>query len=271
MHNFCGYVCEQPCNSATHTAPDATLPWFACFFSNCAVMAPAVIPEPPWSARLTALLLALVLAGAAPMHANNSDLPVVIESRTDLHDLTVDTVPATAPALHLTLVNVAHWPEADIIAALRVAVRILAQCNIRISRAEMLRISVPEPYRDFATPRSRTLAAALALPKPTLYFVADTRQRPAFDAEAIGRGNSRTRPELADTVWITRDAGRRDTGIVMAHELAHVLMDSGAHVSAPGNLMAEFTAPDNTALTDDQCRQMHESGTRHGLLRSGLH
>lgn len=232
-------------------------------------MAPAVIPEPLWSARLTALLLAWALA--VPVHANNSDLPVMIESRTTIHDLTADTVPATAPALQLTLVNVADWPEADLIAAVRVAVRILAQCNIRISRAEMLRVTVPEPYRDFATPRSRTLAAALALPKPTLYFVADTRQRPAFDAEAIGRGNSRTRPELTDTVWITRDAGRRDPGIVIAHELAHVLMDSGAHDDTPGNLMAESTAPENTALTDNQCRQMHESGTRHGLLRSGLH
>ena len=67
---------------------------------------------------------------------------------------------------------------------------------------------------------------------------------PAFDAEAIGRGNSGSRPELRDTVWIA--LGSRDLGIVLAHELAHVLMDSGEHSDEPGNLMRDETAPENT-------------------------
>jgi hypothetical protein len=103
------------------------------------------------------------------------------------------------------------------------------------------------------------------LHKPTVYFVSGTRQRPAFDAEAIGRGNSRTRPELADTIWVTR--GTRDLGIAIAHELAHVLMDSGEHSEAPSNLMREDTGPENTDLTDAQCARMRAAALANDLVR----
>lgn len=98
-----------------------------------------------------------------------------------------------------------------------------------------------------------------------MYFVTDTRQRPGFDAEAIGRGNSSTRPELADSVWVTRAA--RDVDIALAHELVHVLANSGAHVELSGNLMRDETTPHNTRLTAAQCEQLREVGTEHGLLR----
>ena len=86
----------------------------------------------------------------------------------------------------------------------------------------------------------------------------------AFDAEAIGRGNSQTRPELRDTVWITR--GTRDLGIAMTHEIVHVLMDSGEHSEEPDNLMRDETAPGNSRLTPAQCARLLEAGTANGLL-----
>ena len=101
--------------------------------------------------------------------------------------------------------------------------------------------------------------------RPTVFFVADTRNVPAFDAEAVGRGNSRSRPEMTDTVWIT--AGTRDLPIVLAHELAHVIADSGEHSQQPGNLMREETAPGSTALTASQCRRLTETGAANGLLQ----
>lgn len=113
---------------------------------------------------------------------------------------------------------------------------------------------------------SRELARTLQPAKPAVYFVTDTRQQPAFDAEAIGRSNSRTRPELADSVWVTR--ATRDLGIALAHELVHVLSDSGGHVEEPGNLMQEDTAPGNTRLSSAQCAQLREVGARNGLLRA---
>jgi hypothetical protein len=156
------------------------------------------------------------------------------------------------------------WTPETIRAAVRESARIFARCGVALDKAELLRVTAPRRFRDFYTPVARELARALNLGKPTVYFVAGTRQRPAFDAEAIGRGNSRSRPELADTVWITR--GARDPGIVLAHELAHVLMDSGDHSDEQGNLMREDTTPENTRLSDGQCARLRDTGSAYGLL-----
>lgn len=195
-------------------------------------------------------------------------LPFTIESRQTINDLAPQPATASELTLHLSVANVDRWDTAVVIAALRTAATLLAQCAIRVTGADLLQVTVPDTHRHFDTPRSRELAQALALPKPALYFTAGTRQVPAFDAEAIGRGNSRSRPELTDTVWIAR--GARDLGQVIAHELAHVLMDSGAHDDTPGNLMAETTSPQQTQLTAAQCAQMRSTGTRNGLLRPGV-
>ncbi len=194
--------------------------------------------------------------------------PFAIESRHTISDLAPQTNTASELTFRLSVANIDRWDDVEMTAALRSAAKILAQCQIRMTGADLLRITVPESHRYFDTPRSRELSRALALPKPTLYFTAGTRQVPAFDAEAIGRGNSRSRPELTDTVWIAR--GARDLDLVIAHELAHVLMDSGAHDNSPGNLMAEHTSPQNTQLNAVQCAQMRDTGTRNGLLQPGV-
>lgn len=170
-------------------------------------------------------------------------------------------------ALQLTLVQFAggSWQENEIKAAAAQASKILGQCGITSGMPVFIRIDVDPRFRLFHTPTSRELARTLQLNTPAVYFVDGTRQDPAFDAEAIGRGNSRTRPELRDTVWVVR--GARDLDLVLAHELAHVLMDSSEHSEAPGNLMRAETAPQNTRLTDAQCVRLRETGTANGLLR----
>ena len=220
-------------------------------------------------ARPTWIALCLIAGWGCSVTANAAvAVPFTIESRQTISDLAPQADSPPELALQLSVANIDRWDAAVVIAALRTAANILAQCQIRIAGAYLLRITVPESHRYFDTPRSRELARALALPKPTLYFTAGTRQMPAFDAEAIGRGNSRTRPELSDTVWIAR--GARDLGQVIAHELTHVLMDSGAHNHTLGNLMAEQTSPQQTLLTAAQCAQMRSTGARNGLLRPGV-
>lgn len=207
-----------------------------------------------------ALLLLLLPALAAP--AWGGDSISVLERR----ELALERSTA-APSHHLNLALAyfsGSWTPDVIQAAVRESARILAQCGVALAKAELVLIAAPARYRDFHTPDSRELARTLPLPKPTIYFVAGTRQQPAFDAEAIGRGNSGTRPELRDTVWVMR--GARDLEIVLAHELAHVLMDSGEHSEAPGNLMREDTAPRNNRLSGAQCRRLRETATLNGLL-----
>jgi Zn-dependent protease with chaperone function len=169
-------------------------------------------------------------------------------------------------ALQLTLVHFANgaWREDEILAAATAAAGILGQCAITAGSMEVVRVDPESRFRYFHTPTSRELARKLRLRTPAVYFVDGTRQNPAFDAEAIGRGNSRGRPELRDTVWVVH--GARDLEIAIAHELAHVLMDSGEHSDEPGNLMRDETAPGSTRLTDAQCARLRATGTANGLL-----
>ena len=167
--------------------------------------------------------------------------------------------------LTLAVLEGSGWAREALLPVVTQTARILAQCDIALSAVELVRVDAPARYRDYATGPARELARALPLERPTIYFVADTRQRPAFDAEAIGRANSRTRPELADTVWFTRAA--RDPGIALAHELVHVLMDSGEHSEEAGNLMREDTASENVRLSPQQCARLRGVGAANGLLR----
>jgi hypothetical protein len=213
------------------------------------------------------LLLAAACAGA---QAAGAEAIEVVERRTFL--------PASAHApgmpppsgthefsLTLAYFTDSGWREGVLLEIATHAAGILAQCSVSVTSIEIARIAAPQRYRYFATPLSRQVARALQLPRPTVYFVIDTLQQPAYDAEAIGRGNSRTRPELADTVWITR--ATRDPGIALAHELAHVLMDSGEHIEEALNLMRAETTPANTRLNAGQCERLRATGTSNGLLR----
>ena len=219
-------------------------------------MIPAVI------SHLRTLLL--LLLAAVPALARDSDSIAVLERR----ELAVERS-AVSPSHHLRLtlayLEGGGWAPEAILAAVRESAPILGQCGVALANVELVSIDAPVRFRDFHTPVSRELARVLPLGKPTVYFVFGTRQRPAFDAEAIGRGNSRTRPELRDTVWVTR--GTRDLGIVLAHELTHLLMDSGEHSEAPGNLMRDDTAPENTRLSEAQCARLRETGTANNLLQ----
>ena len=190
------------------------------------------------------------------------------------YTLAADQVYRRGPAPHnathqltLTLVYFtgSDWPRDAMVGAARNVAEILEQCGMLLRQVELVRVDAPQRYHYLNTRVSRELAGTLQLAKPTVYFVTDTRHQPAFDAEAIGRGNSETRPELADSVWVTR--ATRDVGVALAHELVHVLTDSGEHVELPDNLMREETTPENTRLTNAQCAQVCDVGAKNGLLR----
>lgn len=178
-------------------------------------------------------------------------------------------IPVEAPGsrnLRLGVVQLegSGWSKERAIDMVRQAAAILSQCDIGVQQVEWVRLGVPPPYLDFFTPLSRELARVHPVGRPAIYLVRSTRNRPAFEAEAIGRGNSRSRPELVDTVWMT--ASVRDPAIALAHELAHVLMNSGEHTDEPGNLMREDTAPGQTQLSAAQCSRMRQTAEGNRLF-----
>ncbi len=214
---------------------------------------------------LVAAILAAASAGAC---AQSAPLRIV-----DTTPLTARDLPyaGAAPATHRLQLEVftfrdTAWHAEVILHAVRAIGPILAQCGVWLERAELTRLDGGDPrLRDLATPVSRQLVRRLQPAKPAVFFVRDTQHAPAFDAEAFGRANTATRPELAGTVWIT--APVRDLPVALAHELAHVLMDSGEHWPEPGNLMREDTSPDATRLAPEQCQRIVANGTENGWLQ----
>ena len=175
------------------------------------------------------------------------------------------SAPTATHRLSLSLYIVGtRWAPETVLAATRAAAAILRPCDIDVARIELCRVAAPPRFHIFSTPVAREMLRAMPAHKPAVFFVDDTRNEPAFDAEAIGRGNAANRPELADTVWVAH--GARDLPQVLAHELVHVLADSGSHSNAPGNLMRADTIPDATDLTPAQCARLRTRGVANGLL-----
>jgi len=167
--------------------------------------------------------------------------------------------------LAIVLLEGGGWTRQGAVLALLQAVPILGQCGVALERVELFVLEVPASHLDFSTAAARELARAYSVPRPAVYLVRDTRSRPAFEAEAIGRGNSASRPEIADTVWMT--SGVRDPGVALAHELAHVLMDSGEHSGEEGNLMRDETSLKNRRLSAAQCTRLRDTAKANGLLK----
>ena len=168
-----------------------------------------------------------------------------------------------AIGLDIVVLSGAGWRISEIHRAVRRAAEILAQCEVSVARARVRTVEAPRRYRYLHDSWSQRLARQLDPARPAVFFVEETLRQPAFEAEAFGQGNTRRRPALRDTVWITRAA--RDVGIVLAHELFHVLADLGRHEAAPDNLMNEHTGAGNTKLHDWQCERLRKIATAFGL------
>ncbi len=166
----------------------------------------------------------------------------------------------------LVVVRDSGWTLEDVLRASRRAAQILERCGVLLDALRVLELAVPDSLRDFSRTGAAALLAHPRVETPLAVFMRDTMDTPAFDAVSFGTGNSRRSPHLRFSSWLT--AGTRDPGIALAHELAHVLLDDGAHTQLARNLLREDTSPDNTVLTDAQCVALQASAARNGLLGS---
>ncbi len=215
--------------------------------------------------RLVAVLL-LALSTAASAAGQVS----VIETRI----VPREQLPAAADASHELRLSLyafrgTRWLPADIVAAVLDALPMLAQCAVAVAGVELRLLETPSRFHFYSTPVARQLMREITIAKPAVFFVDDTLSEPAYDAEAIGLSNASTRPELANTIWFAY--GARDLPLALAHELVHVLSDSGDHSEAPDNLMRPETSPAAMRLSDVQCSRLRATAEANGLLaRSGL-
>lgn len=209
--------------------------------------------------RAVASALALLLAAASLAAAQVSNVEV----------RRLPPVPAAGAThelvLHLHTFRGTRWQLPEIMSAYSQAARLLAQCGIAFTSADLRVLEAPRRFHYYYTPISRELLRTVQVAKPAVFFVEDTRNNPAFDAEAIGRANGFGRPELVNTVWVAH--GTRDLPYALAHELVHVLSDSGGHTSERGNLMQAETSPQNDKLNAAQCALVRSRGEANGLLK----
>ena len=162
------------------------------------------------------------------------------------------------------------WSAGRIDQAIHTAASILAQCGLLLTDVRIRHIDAPEYLRDLSTGVARTLMNAVRVAGPnrrlTIVLARDTKMQMPFDGEAFGRGNTRSRPWLQDSVWLTLPI--EDTGLALAHEMFHVLANSGEHVDQPDNLMQSRTQGDNSALEPQQCAVVREQAIRNDLGRT---
>jgi hypothetical protein len=156
------------------------------------------------------------------------------------------------------------WSASRIREALDEAYAILAQCEIVPGDVSGYAIRADDYLLDLSTGGARSLLEALVPRRPAVVFARETHMAQAYLGEAFGIENTARRPWLVNSVWLMRDV--EDAGIALAHELYHVLANSGAHVENRPNLMQPDTRPQSTELTLQQCRLAQDAGVANGLL-----
>lgn len=146
------------------------------------------------------------------------------------------------------------------------AFEILDQCAIMAGDFSLRVFEGADYLRDLSTGSARTLLGDESTGIARVVFARDTRMQEPYTGEAFGLANTRKRPWLANSVWLTLDVD--DPGIALAHELYHVLANDGTHVEGVANLMQGDTRPDATTLTAEQCLKARLNGVEHGLINA---
>ncbi len=186
-----------------------------------------------------------------------------VESATAADATSAEADHLLAPSF--VLVGDSGWQSDAVHQAIDAALGLLGQCGIAAPRRAVHVVTGPQRVRYYHRATAAELVRALDLPAPLVFFVKDTLAGERYDAHSFGRANSAGAPWLADTVWVT--SGARDAGVALAHELFHVLADSGEHSDDARNLMHPEASAASTALTAQQCARARQRGTALGLLR----
>jgi hypothetical protein len=196
--------------------------------------------------------------------------PLSTSARISTRKLNVDqdTIPAGRHRLPLDIFVLSdQWQQSPIELALREANRILLQCDVQIEIRHWYLADTPTYLQNLSTGNALTLRNTLPAYDLAVFFADDTHMQTAFDAEAFGAGNTRNRPWMKNTLWIT--AQTTDLGIALAHELFHIMTNSGSHTNAENNLMRDRTTSSNTLLTAQQCQAALAYSSDSGLIDSG--
>ena len=187
---------------------------------------------------------------------------------TENNTLKTDTKAENLVPLNLVVLD-PGWSDDRIRNTIGMANSIYEQCNLELDVKALLRVKNSGHLANLSPGSAlqlyRRLDSKLHPESATVYLATDTDMQVKFDAEAFGLANTKNRPWMKNSLWIS--VTTKDTGHALAHELYHVLANSGRHTDEPGNLMRDRTALDNVTLTQEQCQQAIETATTNALLQ----
>jgi len=166
----------------------------------------------------------------------------------------------------LILINDSGWTQKLLIDASTRGTEILNQCGIGVPVISLITLKTSEQYKDPDRSQRINLARSVSpAAKPLVFFIRSASDV-MKDAFSYGRSNTRS-AELKDTVWV-KNALSDIAGVALAHELVHILSNSGEHINEPGNLMNEDADTTTVKLKPDQCNNIIKHGIENGFLNS---
>lgn len=158
------------------------------------------------------------------------------------------------------------WAVEDTLSGTKRALSILAQCGIYADRIDIVLIDAPDDLSSFSDARAKALLRQLSVSRPAVFFVKENRQPKKFEFEVVAEGNSRTRPELRNTVWIVRHA--RDVGEGLARMFMYMFMNNYELSNTPGSLFfSDHTSYENASINADQCSRAVKGANQVGLAK----
>lgn len=191
-------------------------------------------------------------------------------------DLQFSPTSGTAVVMPLQLIRLnAGWSDDDLRESIAKANTIYEQCGISLTVDSVISLQGDDYLQDLSSGNALTLSRALNKlaggnsGAVRVFFARDTNMLQPYDANAFGMGNTRNRPWMTNSLWLTqalRTDEYDDTHLALAHELFHIVVNSGEHTKEPGNLMQVRTDANNVQLTPAQCATAVETGLANQLL-----
>jgi hypothetical protein len=160
----------------------------------------------------------------------------------------------------LAILDQVGWDRPDVERAIRQVEDIFGQCGITVTAGAIYRLQAPEAFRVLDESMQPDLLAGLPPDRPVVLLVDRTTDNDVAysyleSAPVPSRGSA----------WITRRSRDVCLGVLMAHELGHILLDAARHSSDPGNLMSHTCSFSNVSgsgisahLSAAQCKRLRE-------------
>lgn len=168
-------------------------------------------------------------------------------------------------SLNVVLLEGSGWNQTETSSMLTTASKILEQCGIGIKEAQLYIYLVPHHMLNPRIEAARQLVSILNLSTPLLVLAATTPSPERFGGEVFGTGNTRNRPELRHSAWISSATHDRDA--LLARLLVIMLRNSPAASSDPDNLLyGTESASTRTTLDSAQCNEVRKNGEQEKLL-----